>query len=161
MKCGVITPIGPGHAGYYAERGRPSIERAAGYSQGPFSEILLYAMDDTQGAHGRSNRRNAAIAQAQAEGVEWLFFLDADDELAANAFETFGKCLAAEPELDALWGLICEFDAQGNPSLREGQPETLSSYAEFLATPPFFAVQIGMFVRTEAVARFGFDITMD
>ena len=161
MKCGIITPIGPGHQALLEESCQPSVARAVGYSKGPFDEVVFYAMDDGQGRFGRSSRRNDAIRQARAEGIEWLFFLDADDVLAANAFETFGRCLEAYPDLDAVWGLICEFDAEGEPQLREGQPERLDSYADFLATPPFLSVQIGHFVRTEAVARFGFDETMN
>lgn len=161
MKCGIITPIGPGHQALFEARCRASVERALGYSRGPFDEVTLYAMDDGEGRHGRSNRRNAAIAQAVEDGIDWVFLLDADDELATNAFEAFGRRLAEEPEIDALWGLICEADAEGAPQLREDQPESLSSYAEFLATPPYLALQIGGFVRTAALARFGFDERMD
>ncbi len=161
MDCAIITPIGPGHRALFEESCAPSVETAIGFSKGPFEQIHHYAMDDTQGLHGRSARRNAAIRQAQEAGIAWIFFLDADDVLTPNAFEAFGARLAAEPDLDALWGLICEFDAMGEPQLRDGQPAEISAYAEFLATPPFFAVQIGAFIRTELVARFGFDEAMD
>jgi FkbM family methyltransferase len=161
MKCGIITPIGPGHRALFEERCQPSVERAVAYSRGPFTEITLYPMADDEGRFGRSNRRNAAIGQAGDEGIDWLFFLDADDELAPNAFEAFGRRLAAEPEVEALWGLICEFDEAGAAGLREDQPGDLESYADFLATPPYLAVQIGGFIRTELAARYGFDESMD
>lgn len=161
MKCGVITPIGPGHAELFAQSCRPSVERALAYSRGPFDEITLFAMDDTEGRHGRSNRRNAAIRQAADAGIDWLFLLDADDVLAPNAFEAFGRALTAEPGLDVLWGLICEIDAEGEPHLREDQPERIDSYAGFLSHPPAQAVQIGGFYRTELLVRFGFDEAMD
>lgn len=161
MRCGIITPIGPGHRELFERHCRPSVVRAAGYSRGPFEEITLFEMDDGVGRHGRSNRRNAAIADALAQGIDWLFLLDADDELAPNAFEAFGRCLAEDPQVDAVWGLICEIGPDGQPALREGQPETLQDLAGFLATPPHLAVQIGGFIRTEALACFGFDETMD
>lgn len=161
MKCGIITPIGPGHRALFEQSCRASVERAMGYSKGPFDEIVHYAMDDGEGRHGRSNRRNAAIVQALSDGVEWLFLLDADDVLAPNAFETFGRRIAEEPEIDALWGLICEYDDDGEPQLRNGQAETLDSYADFLATAPYLAVQIGAFIRTSKLASIGFDETMD
>ncbi|WP_127900737.1 FkbM family methyltransferase [Solirhodobacter olei] len=161
MKCGVITPIGPGHRTLFEDRCLPSVERAVAYSKGPFEEITLYRMDDGEGRHGRSNRRNAAIRQAAEEGVDWLFFLDADDELTPNAFEAFGRVLAETPDLDAAFGLLCHFDEDGNPGLREGQPERLDSYGELIAWDPFVALEMGHFVRTEAAAQIGFDETMD
>lgn len=161
MDCAIITPIGPGHRDLFEESCAPSVETAIAFSKGSFDRIHHYAMDDTQGLHGRSARRNAAIRQAQEAGVEWIFFLDADDVMTPNAFEAFGRRLTEEPKLDALWGLICEFDAAGEPQLRDSQPAEISTYAEFLATPPFFAIQIGGFVRTSLVSRFGFDEQMD
>lgn len=161
MRCGIITPIGPGHRALFEAGCRPSVERAVAYSLGPFEEVTLFEMDDAEGRHGRSSRRNAAITEALTQGIEWLFLLDADDEMAPNAFEAFGRRLAEEPRLDAIWGLICEIDDAGQPQLRDGQPEGLESYDAFLATPPHLAVQIGGFVRTEALACFGFDETMD
>jgi len=159
--CAIITPVGPGHEALLEQSCRPSIARAEAYRRGPFDEIRHYVMDDTQGRHGRSNRRNDALRRAREEAVDWVFFLDADDVLAPNAFEAFGRCLAAEPGLDALWGLICAFDDAGEPQLREGQPEHIDTRAELLAVPPFLSLQIGAFVRTECAARFGFDPAMD
>jgi hypothetical protein len=161
MKCGIVTPVGPGHAELFQNDCLPSIQRAIGYSLGPFEEVVLYPMDDTRGEHGRSNRRNAAIREAQADGIDWLFFCDADDFLAPSAFETFGAVLAEAPELDAVFGLICTINEAGEPELRADQPERIDSFEEFLAVDPFLAVVMGHFVRTEAIAAIGFDESMD
>lgn len=161
MKCAVITPVGPGHAELFAQVGGPSVEQARAYDTGPFSEILHYVMDDTVGRHGRSARRNEALQRALDEGVDWVFFLDADDKITPNAFEAFGRVIAAEPELDAVWGLICTLDRGGEPELREGQAATIDSREEFLSVAPFNGVQIGGFYRTQVVARFGFDVGMN
>ncbi|MCA0922605.1 FkbM family methyltransferase [Pseudooceanicola nanhaiensis] len=161
MRCAIITPVGPGHMDLLEQSCTPSIRRAMAYDMGPFSEVRHLVMDDTLGQHGRSNRRNDALAEAVAEGIDWVYFLDADDVLTPNAFEAFGRIIAAEPGLDAVWGLICEFDEAGQPQLREGQPERLDTRAEFLAVPPYLSIQIGAFIRADAAAQIGFDATMD
>jgi len=161
MKCAVITSVGPGHEQLLENSCRPSVTSAANFSKGPFSEIQHIVMDDTKGLYGRSKRRNEAIQKALDAAYEWVFFLDADDVLTPNAFDRLGQCLGAEPALDAVWGLICEFDANDEPQLRPNQAERLDTREQFLATEPFYSIQIGAFVRTKCVARFGFDETMD
>ena len=161
MKCAVITPVGPGHAALLESSCAPSVERARTYDPGPFASIGHLVMDDGEGRHGRSNRRNAALAQAAAEGFDWVFFLDADDVMTPNAFQAFGRVIAAEPELDAVWGLICTFDEMGEPALRDGQPERIDSRVDLLRVEPHLSLQIGAFVRTGCAARFGFDAGMD
>lgn len=161
MKCAIITPIGPGHAELFQTSCLPSIERATAFGAGPFDEVVLFPMDDTEGRHGRSNRRNAAIAEAQKAGVEWLFFLDADDEITPNAFVTFGKILEENPGIDAAFGLICNRGAKGKPAIREDQIENLDSYDDLLGQDPFFSLIICHFVRTEIAASLGFDEQMD
>ncbi len=161
MICAVITPVGPGHKTLFDESCAPSVQQARDFDPGPFSEIRHLMMDDTKGRHGRSARRNEALAQAQADGVEWVFFLDADDIMTPNAFEAFGRVLAQNPDLDVVWGLICELDQTGDPQLRDGQPETLATAREFLCTEPHLAVQIGGFYRTGCVTPIGFETTMD
>ncbi|WP_375176184.1 FkbM family methyltransferase [Pseudooceanicola sp.] len=161
MICTIITPVGPGHEALFETSCAPSVEQAKAWNLGPFSEVRHLMMDDTEGRHGRSARRNEAIRMAQEGGSDWVFFLDADDVMTPNAFEAFGRVIEAEPELDVVWGLICTFDEGDEPSLREEQAEQLNSREEFLSVPPYSAVQIGGFYRTEAVARFGFDADMD
>lgn len=161
MKCAVITSVGPGHEQLLENSCQPSVTAAESYNAGPFSTIQHIVMDDTKGLYGRSKRRNEAIQQAVDAGYEWLFFLDADDVMTPNAFERFGHCLEEDAALDAVWGLICEFDGDEEPQLRPNQAETLGSRKEFLAIEPFLSIQIGAFIRTECVARFGFDEAMD
>ena len=161
MKCAVITSVGPGHENLLKYECCPSVETAKTYNSGPFETIRHIVMDDTKGLYGRSSRRNEAVQQAASGGFDWIFFLDADDVLTPNAFERFGCCLEAEPSLDVIWGLICEFDSNEEPQLRAHQPERLDTRDEFLSTEPFLATQIGAFMRTECIVRFGFDESMD
>jgi FkbM family methyltransferase len=118
-------------------------------------------MDDTKGQHGRSNRRNDALKMAVEAGVDWVFFLDADDRITPNAFETFGRIIAEEPELDAVWGMTCNTREGVDMDLREDQPIRLDTREEMLAYHPFLTLNIGHFVRTACAARFGFDPDMD
>ena len=157
----VITPVGPGHAQLFDLSCAPSVEQAKAFDMGPFTEVRHLRMDDTSGAFGRSARRNEAIRMAQAEGSDWVFLLDADDVMTPNALEAFGRVIAAEPDLDVVWGLICTVEEGGDPELREEQTERIDSRAEYLALAPFNAVQIGGFYRTDVLARFGFDEAMD
>jgi FkbM family methyltransferase len=161
MKCAIITPVGPGHAGLYRDSCLPSIQAAEAHSKGPFQEIVPLMMDDTQALHGRSARRNDALQQALQAGIEWVFFLDADDLLSPMAFEAFGRVIEAHPDLEGVWGLICEIDENGEAQLRESQAPEIDSYAELLGTRPVNAIQIGCFVRTEVAARYGFDVEMN
>lgn len=161
MICAIITPVGPGHEALLRDSCAPSVAQARDWNMGPFTEVRHLVMDDSRGLHGRSCRRNDGLAEAQAIGAEWVFFLDADDILAPNAFDAFGRIIAREPDLHAVWGLICTLDDAGEPALRDDQPETLSSRAEFLSVPPYLAVQIGGFYRTDAAAAAGFDSTRD
>ena len=157
----VITPVGPGHAQLFDLSCAPSVEQAKAFDMGPFTEVRHLRMDDTSGTFGRSARRNEAIRMAQAEGSDWVFLLDADDVMTPNALEAFGRVIAAEPDLDVVWGLICTVEEGGDPELREEQTERIDSRAEYLALAPFNAVQIGGFYRTDVLARFGFDEAMD
>ena len=161
MKCAVITPVGPGHQSLLNDSCAPSVTRALAFDKGPFDVVEHLVMDDTEGRHGRSNRRNDALKQARDEGFDWVFFLDADDVMTPNAFEAFGRVLASEPDLDAVWGLICTFNDLGQPELRDGQPERIDTRADLLACPPYLSLQIGAFIRTGCAARFGFDPDMD
>ena len=53
---------------------------------------------------GRSAARNEAVRRAKAANIEWLFFLDADDLLFANAFDLIKQYVN---EYDAIWGAYC------------------------------------------------------
>jgi len=158
MKCAIITPIGPGHEPWY-EICRNTIETAWNYSQGPFDGLDVIPMWDLEGAHGRSARRNDGIAQAQREGCDWIFFLDADDMLHGEAFERFAKHMDGR---DAVWGTICEATLQP-PSVhvRPNQLPRADKLDDILRKDPFLTLQMGHFVRTECAAEVGFDTAMD
>lgn len=161
MICVVITPVGPGHLDLFQSSCAPSVEQAKAWSMGPFTEVHHLMMDDTAGNFGRSARRNEGVRIALENDADWVFFLDADDIMTPNAFEGFGRVIAAEPDLEAVWGLICTLDDNSEPELREDQPERLDSREAFLSVAPYNAIQIGGFLRAKIAALFPFDVDMD
>ena len=157
-RVAVITPVGPGHAALYAEC-RASIERAWRKSRGPFSELKILPIEDQQGALGRSRARNLGTAQARAAGAEWIFFLDADDLMAEDAFSAVSAHLV---DYDAIWGLIAtQGTGESEPHLRMPQPLTLQSIDEVIAFDPFRTLKMGHFVRAEVAHSTPFDEAMD
>ncbi len=161
MKCAVITPVGPGHREIYDTQCLPEIRKAILHSTGPFEEVVVIAIDDTEGKYGRSRARNIALEQAHADGIEWVFFQDADDFIAPNAFAEFGRVLEEFPDISAAWGLICTLDDDGVPVLRDTQREVILSREELLTVSPYNSLQIGAFMKTGSVLTFGFDETMN
>ena len=158
MKCAVITPIGPGHEALYQECAA-SVSAASRFSDGPFDEILTITADDTQGLRGRSAARNEAVRVARDNGIDWLFFLDADDIMFEDAFEAVRDYV---DRYDAIWGNIAEL-APGSDRITMRLPQilTLESITELVLFDPFITLQMGHFVRTEAAADTPFDETMD
>ena len=157
-RCAIISPIGPGHEAVYAEASN-SIRSACEKSPGPFQEIIPYRIDDTQGRVGRSKARNAAVQQAAAQGIEWVFFLDADDMLVPDIF------INVEPYLeqyDAIWGQIFCFDNGSNQAQsRAGQLGATDRFADIINNDPYFTLQMGHFVRTDVALANPFDEQMD
>lgn len=158
MKCAVITPIGPGHE-YLYEDAFDSANAAFAHDSGPFSELLLLPIDDRQGELGRSAARNAGVGQADRQGAEWLFFLDADDVMLRTAFATSAPFL---PEYDAVWGQICcaGLDA-GPPEVRPGQVRHIAGLPDLLSHDPFLLLQMGHFARVAAALPTPFDTALD
>jgi hypothetical protein len=155
--CLVITPIGPGHE-ILVREAQASVEGAFRANPGPFSHVLFMGLPDRDGAQGRSRRRNEGIDFALANGFEWIFFLDADDLMAGDAFT------AAAPHLDgtdAVFGLIAEQKNGAQPMLRPRQLGPTTALADVLASDPFLSLQMGHFVRTKAAAAIRFDESMD
>jgi SAM-dependent methyltransferase len=158
MKLAIITPVGPGHEEIYKEC-LQSIKYAWDKNSGKFTSIEIIALDDLEGKHGRSARRNDGIKEAQVRNCEWLFFLDADDLLSPNAFKEVSTHLE---DADAIWGSICEASYGDNQiRLRDNQLLETKDIDDVLNTDPYLTLQMGHFVRTECAAFIRFDESMD
>jgi FkbM family methyltransferase len=159
MKVGVITPVGPGHE-LLAEDAKDSVAEAFAAATGPFDAYELIAVDDTQGRLGRSAARNLGVARAREAGCEWVFFLDADDLMHPGAFRAAHAALTSG--YDAVWGAICELDAdEQGTTLRAGQLETIASVGDLLGNDPWFTLQMGHFVRSAVAAATPFATDLD
>ncbi|MCG6157843.1 tetratricopeptide repeat protein [Rubinisphaera margarita] len=157
-RCAVISPVGPGHAEIYSQAER-SIRNAALQSAGPFREIIPFRIDDTAGKIGRSRARNHAVQRAAEMGIEWVFFLDADDLMVPNAFAAVGPYL---DRYDAIWGQIFSFDDGTEHAVqRENQLGQTDRFDDVLNSDPYLSLQIGHFVRTEIALRHPFNESLD
>ena len=156
MKCVVITPIGPGHEAL-ARQAESSVLDAVKHSRGAFDDITWYPVEDHRGELGRSKARNKGIAHARQTGCDWLFFLDADDLMAMDAFETASPMLG---DYDAIFGAICELRETG-PVLRDSQIMEIRNYADLIAHDPYLTLQMGHFVRTSCLGDKAFDEALD
>lgn len=158
MKCAVITPIGPGHVKLFEEC-RKSIETAVKHSSGPFDEISVIPVDDSAGELGRSAARNKGVSLAASEKYEWIFFLDSDDIIFPNAFDTV---ITYIKEYDAIWGTIVEVKpGSQDVVLRNPQVFMLDNFNDLLMFDPYHTLQMGHFVRTEAAEKNRFSESMN
>lgn len=158
MQCGVIIPIGPGHQTLVQECVQ-SVQRAFQGSPGPFDDVLLLTVDDTEGRHGRSRARNEGVRRAKEAGAEWVFFLDADDLLLPDAFRSVTPFAA---HYDAVWGAILE-NQHGSDEIvkRAPQVDHIYSLRQLLDNDPVATLQMGHFVKTDVVLRYPFDESLD
>ncbi len=157
-RCAVISPVGPGHAEIYTQA-ESSIRNAALKSPGPFREIVPFRIDDTAGQIGRSRARNHAVRKAAEMGIEWVFFLDADDLMVPGAFAAVAPYL---DRYDAIWGQIFSFeDGSQHAVQRENQLGQTDRFDDVLNSDPFLSLQIGHFVKTEVALRHPFNETLD
>jgi glycosyltransferase involved in cell wall biosynthesis len=159
MKCGVITPVGPGHADSYRFCAS-SIEIAAQNSTGPFEVIELIPVFDLEGKLGRSKARNIGIDLALESQCDWIFFIDADDVMFDEAFKAITDLAF---KYDAIWGKICEapHGQLANVKIRPGQLESTDNIDDILNVDPFLSLQMGMFIKTSIAAEIKFDEKMD
>lgn len=154
----VVTPVGPGHAALYEEC-RRSVMDAWQHSRGPFASLQCIAVDDGEGRLGRSRARNIGIERAQAQGADWVFFLDADDLMAPEAFAAVAGRI---DDHDALWGLILGLAPEAaRPHLRMPQVVSMDEINDLLLFDPFLTLQMGHFVRTAAAVSVRFDEALD
>jgi FkbM family methyltransferase len=158
LRLAVVTPVGPGHAGLYAQC-RTSVEVAWRCSQGPFATLELIAVDDGRGELGRSRARNLGIERAAAAGADWIFFLDADDLMVEGAFAAVATYVA---DYDAVWGMILGLSPTAiRPHLRIPQIVSMTTIEALLLFDPFLTLQMGHFVRTAAAQALRFDEALD
>lgn len=155
--CCVVIPVGPGHADL-AREARASVEQAVVYGKGAFQKIGLLFLDDADGKFGRSQRRNEGLSYARQNGFEWVFFLDADDLMAPEAFTRASGYMETH---DAIWGAIWETFDGCTARLRAGQIMPFSDLRTLLSHDPVRTLQMGHFVRTEVAAKIGFDEEKD
>ncbi|MEZ5950873.1 MAG: tetratricopeptide repeat protein [Planctomycetaceae bacterium] len=157
-RCAVITPVGPGHLELYRQA-ESSIRAACVRGAGPFREVIPFRLEDLEGVAGRSRARNFGVQQAARQGIEWVFFLDADDVMVPEAL------LNVEPYLehyDAIWGQIYSFqDGNNQAERRDGQLQQTDRFEDILANDPFLTLQMGHFVRTEVALAHPFNELMD
>ena len=158
LRCAVITPIGPGHEDILNQC-KQSLTKAIDICPGSFVHIEHIFIDDSLGKMGRSHARNIAVRTAYDRGIDWIFFIDADDLMAPNAFEI--ASLLAD-QYDAIWGKICSFDHTNNRiDEREGQLGETTHLHDILFNDPYLTLQMGHFVRTKIALANPFNEQMD
>ncbi len=157
-RCAVITPIGPGHESLYEEC-LASIEKSFNEKKGNFSEVIPINIDDHDGKLGRSRARNLGIRKAAEHGVDWIFFLDADDLMAPSSFEYVSPYLE---KYDGVWGSIWTIEkGETAPRQRPKQLPFLYNIQDVLSCDPFMTLQMGHFVRTHVALSNLFDESID
>ena len=141
MKLAICTPIGPGHFELLSECIHSV---AAAGTLGEWESDLIFVRDDNA-SMGRSAARNFLTQKASDEGYDWILWLDADDFLVLNSLPHLAESPAFLEALegDAIWGTI---RTDGVDREGQGYPTT---YEEFVNTRPYYACQIGYFIRTE------------
>jgi FkbM family methyltransferase len=158
MKCTVIIPFGPGHQELVL-RAETSVKEAIAEGKGAFDEIKILCVDDSSGKLGRSKARNIAVAESASAGTDWIFFLDADDLMAAHAFRVVQEHLHNH---DALWGEIYEADIPTQTAnLRPNQITPITSLDQILTNDPYLTIQMGHFVNIKTATEFRFNESMN
>jgi glycosyltransferase involved in cell wall biosynthesis len=159
MKCGIVTPVGPGQEEAY-QRCALSISIAAQNDLGPFSSIELFPIYDLDGEFGRSTARNIGVDAANEAACDWIFFIDADDLMFEDCFKNVAHLIH---DYDVIWGLICEapYSNLGQVKIRERQMSKIVLIDDILNVDPYLTLQMGLFVRTELALRHRFDPDMN
>lgn len=157
-RCAVITPVGPGHEAFY-ENCLASMEKSFTQHKGRFSEIIPIKIDDTEGKLGRSKARNIGVKKAAEQGIEWIFFIDADDEMPPLACDHVSPYL---DNYDGIWGAIWPIEhGEHVAHERPGQLPFLYSIDDVLSCDPFVTLGIGHFVRTSVAISTPFNESLD
>ena len=156
--CAVITPVGPGHE-VFVQEALASVETSFDANPGMFSEVIFLRVDDPEGNLGRSLARNIGIMKAAELGIDWLFFLDADDLMAPSAFDYVSPYIQ---EFDAVWGSIWTVEhGETLPRERPCQLPFLTNIEEILQIDPVITLQMGHFVKTSVAFANQFNETLN
>ena len=156
--CAVITPVGPGHE-VFVQEALASVETSFDANPGMFSEVIFLRVDDPEGNLGRSLARNIGIMKAAELGIDWLFFLDADDLMAPRAFDYVSPYIQ---EFDAVWGSIWTVEhGETLPRERPCQLPFLTNIEEILQIDPVITLQMGHFVKTSVAFANQFNETLN
>lgn len=83
MNLHIITGLGPGHE-LLVEECQASVRKAI-KRPGRFTKIEHVIVDDTNGVLGCAGAKNVGMDRS---GADWFFFLDADDKIEPDAFES-------------------------------------------------------------------------
>lgn len=148
----VVIPVGPGHK-ELAQGAAESVHMAAMLGRGDFTRVRIVLKDDTSGTLGRSEARNKAVAESDAE---WIYFLDADDVVTPPLFESVVGHLDA---YDAIWGKFGEL--HGLCLMERFQTWGFSTYDALLSLSAHTSVKIGHFVRRAVALDNPFNVTMN
>lgn len=157
MKCCVIIPVGPGHQDT-SLRAIHSVETAISNGTGAFSSVEVIAQDDTLG-QGRSRARNLGVLEAGKREADWVFFMDADELMAPNAFNEVQHLLQ---DYDAIWGAIYEANLETQQATRRSNDVApIDSLEQVLLNQPFLTLHNGHFVRYPVALEHPFNTEMD
>ena len=159
MKCGIVTPVGPGHEDAY-QRCAISVDLAVKNSMGPFTSVVKIPVYDLEGKSGRSAARNLGIEKANELGCDWIFFLDADDLMFDDAFKNITHLV---DHYDAIWGLICEAPHRNldEVKLRPHQLISTTVISDILNVDPYLTLQMGHFIKTPLALEIKFDTDLN
>lgn len=157
-RIAVLIPVGPGHDKYFPDWYNSLGEALVGQAEHFFVSCLT--QNDHDGKLGRSRARNLLLARTEARHADWLFWLDADDLMAPDAFLGFRAALERWPTMDAVWGKIVCQRGQEPPRERPGQ-EYPRDYEELIRMEPTLTLQSGFFVKRSVMDRERWNETMD
>lgn len=157
MKCCVIVPVGPGHK-ETSLRAIHSVEIAISNGTGAFDSVEVIAQDDSLG-QGRSRARNLAVVEAGKRKADWIFFMDADELMAPNAFNEVQHLLL---DYDAIWGAIYEANLETQQATRRNNDVApIDSLEQVLLNHPFLTLHNGHFIRYSVALEHPFNTEMD
>jgi len=141
LDLAVITPVGPGHEDVWC-KAWASVDEAV--KERP--DIGWGMFTEADSGEGRSAVRNRLVERARGRGAEWLFFLDADDEMLPEAVSVWRRHAAL---YDAIWGSI-KTNTEG---VRDGQ-EYPMTYGRIVHGHPARTINIGFFIKADKMVEF-------